>query len=115
MQMDTTTKVTRFQQVGMIDPLVISTVGLVQIQKLIKRCTFDVDVYPPEIMEEAIKTKTPPACIFLPDRTQIRRMMLALIRKPVKECDEEFLFRFSLFEHPQKCLKDAADLLKDIP
>ena len=42
-------------------------------------------------------------------------MMLSLIKKPLKECDEEFLFKFALLDNPKAYLANAADLLKDVP
>jgi hypothetical protein len=68
--------------------------------------TFEVDVYPKDVMSELHEAveKTgsikPPKCIFIPTRKMVRTMIRAIYKWGSKDTTEAFLLRFGLLDDP---------------
>ena len=65
-----------------------------------KRTYFEKDLYPADIIEEALKSHQTPACIFKPDRKIVRSLIDAIVRRDTDETFDAFLLRLGLLDKP---------------
>jgi hypothetical protein len=66
--------------------------------QFIKRMTVHKFIFDKERMENALRTKIPPRCIFLPSVPIIRRMIDLIVAREEDETDENFLLKFGLLQ-----------------
>ena len=103
MEMDFKNKITSFKQLGMFDPIIPDIKGAID---YVNMYSFQKPVYPEAVIGELVQATVekrnikPPKCIFVPEKSMVRRMVQAVAKNGAKENYEAFFLKFGLLDDP---------------